>query len=295
MYRVLPERDRPRGFGVLFMGSSIGATVAGPLASWLYRLGGWRFAFVGTAGAGLLWLVPWLVLTQRRDVRAHLDDATAPATAPDPHRIRDLLRHPLLWRALLGIFAVAPIIGFHLIWGAKYLALTFHVDQGDVGDYLWLPLVAFDASALVFGDLAARRRRRSDTPPRTLVISGLGLALALAALPQAESPWQAMAVVSVALAGAAAVYTLVTGDLMARLPERAVPVAGGVLAGGQSLALIVSSPLIGTTIDREHEYVAVAIAVAVFAIPGTLAWLVWPPRAYGDRSTRSAAGSSSTR
>ena len=48
-----PVRQRGRGFGILFTGSSIGAVIAPPLADRLCKGYGFRAAFLGTAIAGL--------------------------------------------------------------------------------------------------------------------------------------------------------------------------------------------------------------------------------------------------
>ena len=179
-------------------------------------------------------------------------------------------------RGLVAIFAVAPLIGFVQLWGAKYLALTFKIDQGDVGHYLWLPAVVFDAGAIAFGDLASRQRR-AGRPPRLLVALGMLLATCVALVPLATTPWQAIGIAAVAMAGGGALYTLVTSDMLARLPAASVSFAGGILAGAQSLALIATNPLIGRAVDAFGDYVVVAVVLGAWVVPGTLAWLVWRP------------------
>ena len=44
--RILPAGEIPRGFGVLFTGSSIGAMVVPPFATLILRHAGWRAAFL---------------------------------------------------------------------------------------------------------------------------------------------------------------------------------------------------------------------------------------------------------
>ena len=276
VHRVLPEPERARGFGVLFTGSSVGGMLAPILASVLYELGGWRVAFLGTAAVGLLWLVPWLLLTRDPAVRARLDLTGARPPRRTWRELRRVVTHPLMVRALIAIFAAAPVIGFVMFWAAKYLAATFGVTQGDVGFYLWLPSLALDAGALAFGDLASRLARAPGAPPRGLVGGGAVLAASLVLLPLAASPWGGIAVMSVAMAGGGALYTLVTADLLARVPDDLVSFAGGVLACAQSLALIVSSPLIGLA-TASGDYVGISLALGAWAVPGVLVWLAWRP------------------
>jgi hypothetical protein len=72
-------------------------------------------------------------------------------------------------------------------------------------------------------------------------------------------------------------YTLITSDMLARMPPGSVSFAGGVLAGAQSLALIIANPVIGRVIDNLHSYDAIGFGIAGWAMPGALIWLAWTP------------------
>lgn len=280
-HRVLPPAERARGFGVLFMGSSIGSMIAPPVASLLYEhAGGWRVAFLGTAAVGVAWLVPWIALTRRPEVRAALDTRATGVPRAGWAELRRLVAHPVMLRALVAIFAAAPAIGFVLQWGAKVLARTYGVAQEDVGHYLWLPPLVFDAGAFAFGDLASRLPRAPGAPPRALVAIAMTIGATVALAPLAATPWQLTALFAFAMAGGGGLYTLVTADLLSRVPEARVSLASGVLAGAQSLALILAGPLIGWSVDDRHDYVAVTITLGAWLVPGTLAWLAWKPRAF---------------
>jgi ACS family hexuronate transporter-like MFS transporter len=284
MQRVLPPEDRPRGFGFLFSGSSIGAMLVPPIASALYSWYGWRVAFVGSALVGLAWIPAWLVLTGRPAVAAQMDAPVEEPLAGPALTIRELVSHPVMLRALCAVLAAAPIFGFVQAWGAVYLSQRFGVAQGDIGGYLWLPPLMLDAGAILFGDLASRQRRAAGIttgiapPPRALFAIAMVLATSIALLPLAETPWNGMITAGVALAGATAMYTLATADLLSRVPARNVSLAAGVLACAQSVALIVINPLVGKVLEVEQSYTPVAIALAVWVVPSGLAWILWQPR-----------------
>ena len=284
MLRVLPPEDRSRGFGVLFSGSSIGAMAAPPIAGFLYDLAGWRVAMLGTACIGLLWIPVWLALTGRPAIAAKLGAAVAATESGPRPTMRQLAAHPIMVRALIAIFAVAPPIGFFIAWGPKYLVQHYGVTQGHVGRYLWLPPLACDAGAILFGDLAARQRRPVGVPPRALFVVGALLTASVALMPMAGTPWQLVAVASVTGAGTFATYTLVTADMLVRMPAGSVSTAAGVLAGAQSLALVISSPLIGWALDRFGSYEVVAIALGVWVVPGSLVWWLWRPAAHFEKA-----------
>jgi MFS transporter, ACS family, hexuronate transporter len=273
--RILPPEERSRGFGLLFSGSSIGAMIAPPVAARLAAAYGWRYAFLGTAFVAVLWIPAWILLTNRRDVRERLD------IVPTEARIRpsffDLVRKRVVLRGLIGVFAAAPITGFGAIWAAKYLVRVHTIDQKHVGDYLWLPPLCLDAGAILFGDLASRLRRRNGSQ-RVLYGVAMLLAADLAFLPYVTTPWESMIVIGIASAGAGALYTLCTADMLSRLAPEAVSFAGGIIAGAQSLSFIIMNPLIGRAVDRLHNYNAVALALGIWVIPGSLIWIAWRPR-----------------
>jgi MFS transporter, ACS family, hexuronate transporter len=276
--RVLSPEEQSRGFGVLFTGSSIGAMLAPLLSSRLYDLAGWRMAFLGTAAIGLLWVPLWMHLTSRPDVRVQLDADTTRADRAARTPWPSVMTDPVMLRALLGIAAAAPVFGYIQHWGALYLVHNFGVLQEHTGNFLWLPPLMFDAGAIVFGDLAARRRRISDARPLVLFAVAMALAAGLCALPHAATPWQTMAIAGVALAGAGGLYTLITANLLANVARDRVSFAGGVMAGAQSLMLIILHPLIGWWVNTHHDYTMVSISVGLWVLPGSLAWMLWRVR-----------------
>ena len=76
---------------MLFTGSSIGAAVAPPLATWLADRYGFRVAFLGTAAAGLLWIPLWLAVAFTAPARRALDRSFA------QRRGRPGVRGPAPW------------------------------------------------------------------------------------------------------------------------------------------------------------------------------------------------------
>lgn len=273
--RILPPHERARGFGVLFTGSSIGAMLAPPIASALYDQGGWRFAFLGTSLIGLVWLPVWLFWTKRPGVREQLDlSRHARETIVRPSA-RELLKHPALIRGLCAIVAVAPIFGVALAWGAVYLAQTFEIKQADIGHYLWLPPLAFDAAAISFGHLASRQHRAGGEPPRMLFAIGTVLALSLVALPWMSAAWPAVVVIAISAAGGGIVYTLATADTLARMPQGSISFAAGIMAASQSLALVVINPLVGASVDHFGNFDVATLGVGLWVLPGCVVWLLW--------------------
>jgi ACS family hexuronate transporter-like MFS transporter len=274
--RVLPPEDRERGFGVLFSGSSIGIMLVPLAVGLLLRYTSWHVAFLVTSLAGLVWLPAWLWVTRSSEVRTRLAPLPSDDREPRP-AFHALVKHPVVLRGLAGVLAAAPVFSFASIWGAKYLVLCFGIEPVDVGHYLWLPPLMIDTGAILFGHLASRQLRPAGEPPRQLYAIAIALTASLGFLPLAHTPWDSLVVLSASSIGAGAMYTLTTADLLSRVPANSVSTAGGILAGAQSLALIISSPLIGRAVDATGRYDLAALCLGVWVLPGGVTWLLWKP------------------
>jgi ACS family hexuronate transporter-like MFS transporter len=276
--RVLPPSARPRGFGVLFTGSSIGGMIAPPLATYLAdRFHDYRAAFLGTALIGLSWVPLWLTVTSPPDVRAALDASPARGEAAS---LGSTLRHPAVLRAALVVLASAPILSLVFNWGTKLLVLDHHLTQLQAGHYLWLPPLFFDLGAVLFGHLAgvARARRVGDGGvPRALLAAACAVTLAGAAIPLSPTPALVVAAMCATMVGGGGLYALPMIDLAARLPRSAVATGGGILAAAQSIAHIVANPLVGRSVEQRESYAFIAFALVAWVVPGCVGWLAWEP------------------
>lgn len=279
--RGLPPEERPRAFGILFTGSSLGAMLAPPLATWFASRFGWRGAFIGTALVGLSWVPLWLWLTRGEAARAALD--RVPEPEPGAHAggdWRTLLRDPAVLRAVAVVLAVAPFIGVVMNWGAKFLVRHHGLTQLEVGRYLWIPPLLYDAGSVLFGHFASRRadRVKDGSPARGLVALGALLSLALLGMPFAPTPLAAMLVAGVALVGGGGLFAILSSDMLARVPGRLVSSASGLTAAAQSLSYIVANPLVGRSVDHSQSFTPALIALALWVVPGSLVWIAWDPR-----------------
>ena len=103
------------------------------------------------------------------------------------------------------------------------------------------------------------------------------IACSIALLPIVATPWHGVLAISLANLGAVGVYAVTTGDLMARVPPEAAASAAGLIVVGQSLALIVVTPIAGWAVGHGYSYGDLGIGLALWVIPGALIWLLWLP------------------
>lgn len=272
--RALPPARREAATGVLFTGSSVGAAIAAAAVPRLVEAWGWQAAFVAVSAAGLAWLPAWWLVT-----RGLPDVEPGAAAGPAPGALRGLLRLPITWRAMAAVVGSAPSIGFLLQWSAKVLVARHGLAPAEVGRYLWVPPLAFDLGAVSFGALAGlltRRRGRTATPLGPFAAAA-ALLLCIGALGLGGTPWETTGIAALALAGGGGVYTLITADLLARVPPERVAAAGSLTAAAQSLSLIVALPLVGRVLDRTHDFRLVGLLLAGLGAPALAVWLATDP------------------
>jgi len=285
--RALPPGDRSAAFGLLFTGSSLGAAVAAPLAIWLDVHFGWRTAFLVASLLGLAWLPLWLLVTRAPSVRAVLaqPEASVAASLPATPRASPvaLFTDPAVLRALLLVLASAPASMFLFVWMPQYLELGRGILKADVARYVWLPPVMADIGMVSFGVLASRRDRRSATQRSHvgLVLVAATLVSAMLLVPHVSATWPAVILLGVSGAGAGALYTLLTADMMARIHPARVSMAGGLTAAAQSLVYVVMNPVVGRWIDRTHSFDGPLVMLSMVALPGAVLWSLVPARALG--------------
>ena len=283
--RALPPGDRSAAFGLLFTGSSLGAAVAAPLAIWLDVHFGWRTAFLVASLLGLAWLPLWLLVTRAPSVRAVLAQPDIPASLLARPRASPvaLFTDPAVLRALLLVLASAPASMFLFVWMPQYLELGRGILKPDVARYVWLPPVMADIGMVSFGVLASRRDRRSSTQRSHvgLVLVAATLVSAMLLVPHVSDTWPAVFLLGVSGAGAGALYTLLTADMMARIHPARVSMAGGLTAAAQSLVYVVMNPVVGRWIDRTHSFDGPLVMLSMVALPGAVLWSLVPARVLG--------------
>jgi ACS family hexuronate transporter-like MFS transporter len=276
--RGLAPVDRARGMSWLFVGMIVGGMLAPPIANGIASRFGWRAAFVATGALAAAWAPLWIAVTWRRNVREVLDEAAEREARPS---MLQTAVDPAMVRGLIGLLAIVPASAFAMAWESKFYVRQFGLTQKGLTGYLVASAVAYDVGAVLFGDLAARRERRrghDHSPPRALL--GLGALLAatgLAGLAAAPGPHIALAFFMTSAVGRGAVVTLCNTDTLARVPQRAVSAAGGVIASVQSLGAIVVNPLLGHAV-QSFGYAPALAVIAAWTLPGTIAWLLMPVR-----------------
>ena len=279
---VLPAADRARGMALLFAGMSVGSALAPPIAIGIGAWLGWRASFIGLALIAVMWVPLWLRVT-RGGALPHV---------PPAHRTdwRVVLKQPMVIRGLVGLAAIIPVSTFTLQWGAKFFAAA-HVGKAAYATYLLASGIAYDAGAIVFGDLASRRARRVGSAPHRLLL-GISTAFAaggLAAMALAPDLTIVVAALIAMSIGRGGYTAIVNADTLARVHDDEIATAAALIASAQSVIILAINPIIGASVDATHTYAPSMLAIAAFTVLPFTAWAAWRARPSRARPAHRAA------
>jgi MFS transporter, ACS family, hexuronate transporter len=149
-------KDRAFINGLIQAGASVGAVIAPPVITVLAFHYGWRFAFVATGALGIVWLVPWLLVTRHAEA--------LPVPAGPPRRWQETLRYRQTWGLLAARFLSDPVWWFYLFWLPKYLVDQRGFTVAEMGMLAWMPYLTADAGSLAGGWLSGQLIRRGWKP-----------------------------------------------------------------------------------------------------------------------------------
>jgi ACS family hexuronate transporter-like MFS transporter len=250
MAEWFPRRERALATGIFNAGTNVGAVIAPLAVPWIAVTYGWRWAFILTGAAGLLWLLFWLPMYDHPDRHPRVTPAELALIRSDPddppQRIPwlRLLPHRQTWAFAVGKFMTDPIWWFYLYWIPKFL----HDKHGLSLLKLGPPLVAIyliaDIGSIGGGWLSSTMLRRGVSVNRARKLAMLVCAVCVTPIVFASnvtSMWVAVGLVGLAAAAhqgwSANMFTLAS-DLFPRSAVASVVGLGGMAGaiGGMLVA-----------------------------------------------------------
>ena len=236
---------------------------------------GWRASFLIFGLGSLIWLVPWLAVTERPVVRA---DAVRPAAGPS---FRIVLTRPAAWAAGLGQFCGNFAHYFVISWLPLFLVKHQGFSVSAMAGFVSLVYLVIAVSSVLTGRLsdAAIRRGAGTSAVRKGVIglAHLGVAVCLAICAVGDRP-----TILAALLFAGAFLGLNVPTLYAIGQTLAGPAAAGKWMGFQNglanIAGIVGPIVTGVAVDATGSFAAAFWIAAAIALIGAIAWTALLPR-----------------
>ncbi|WP_079228781.1 MFS transporter [Pseudomonas putida] len=259
---VVPPEKRAGAVAAMFMGLTL-ATIGGvPLATWFGELLGWRTAFWGIAGLGLVAMASlWFALP----------NVPLPKSAGVMAEIRVLGRGPVL--AALTLTVVGSSAMFTVF---TYIAPILHSQAQASTPFITAMLVLFGVGLTlgnVWGGKAADR-----SVDRTLIVSLLVLIAVLLVFP-AMLGWSLPTALAILVWGIAS-FALVP-PLQMRVMDAAKDapnLASAVNIGAFNLGNAIGAALGGAVINAGMGYSAVSFAGALMAGLGLVLTIAWRSR-----------------
>jgi ACS family hexuronate transporter-like MFS transporter len=262
--------------GIVNCGAALGSALAPPIVIWLQLQYGWRAAFVVTGSLGFIWLAVWLFIYPRASSPRALVAGVGAQHEPVPWRL--LLRRRQVWGIVMARFFGDPIWWLYLIWLPLYLYNVRGLSLKEIGLFAWMPFLAADVGCLLGGwtsGFLIGRGWSVNAARKTAIAIGTLLMPAGVAAAFVESPYQALACISITLLG----FQFWVGNVQT-LPSDFFPVgAVGSIAGfagtAAGLGAMIFTLSTGWVVDH-FSYTPVLVAAGLLApiATGTLFLLI---------------------
>lgn len=232
------ERNRGTATGVFLSGSKYGPAVAAPVAAWLIERYSWRAMFWVQGLAGLLWLIPWLLLASPGRTLAKPGELTPEDSVP----FASIFNGGFMWGTLIGTFCYNYFVFYALSWLPAYFVEQRHVSLTSMGVFTGFSYGGM-ATVAVLGGLAAdwfiARGADALATRRAFTVAGLMIASTeiFGALSNSVNGAVFFSILSMSGLG------LATANYWA-LPQTVMPKSmAGRVAGAQNMALTIAGIL----------------------------------------------------
>ena len=279
-----PAKERALAIGLYTMGATIGATVAPyiviPLATYDYAstmpnvadfLGqgtGWRVAFILTGLAGLVWLIPWLMIYKRPEQSKLItaEELTMLQTAStseegestekvDPWSWKQVLSFRGTWLLLLARLITDPVWYFYQFWFPKYLSSDRGLSQDDL-KITWVIYAAAGVGSLLGGIISGKIVKRGVLPvaSRMWVMLFCALLMPLSPFIASATGLNASLTLTVFTVIAALAWLINISSLIVDIvPKHSLGTVFSVVAAGSTLGGIVMNMIVASMVTGPSD------------------------------------------
>ncbi|HEY9533253.1 MAG TPA: MFS transporter [Mucilaginibacter sp.] len=288
-----PKKERATATGIFNSGANIGAVVAPILVPFILGIYGWQMAFIITGAIGFVWLVFWIIFyeipsKQKRLSAAeyeliHSDIDEVAVNAADEKQIGwgQLLKYRQTWFFIFGKLLTDPVWWFFLFWLPSYFASTFNLDLTKPSLPLVIVYSASTVGSVGGGYLSSWFIKRGWPVFKARKIAMLLFAICvvpIVAAKYAVGIWQAVALISLAVAAHQAWSANIFTTASDMFPKRAISSVVGIGSMAGALGGFLFPDFIGyilqTNKDAGHILVGYNIIFATCGGAYLLAWVV---------------------
>jgi MFS transporter, ACS family, D-galactonate transporter len=284
---LFARQDRGLPSGLFDFGTRAGLVVGGLVVPWLLLKLAWRTTFALAGFAGLLWVVPWLLVTAPGLGKKTTPDSGAQASGLRP--VLGLLRNRNLVGICVGFFCFDYYWYLLVTWLLDYLVTVRHMEILTAGLYSSLPFLVFGIGQPAGGWIADRfvRAGFDETRTRKSIVT-VAFAAGLLIIPAARVETVSAAIVLI-IGGS--LVGLSSANLLVILQGCAPPDQVGTWTGYQNffgnIAGVLAPMITGFLISRTGSYFPGFALAAIVLVLGTLSyWFI-----VGDLKERTATSS----
>jgi ACS family D-galactonate transporter-like MFS transporter len=285
MRQHFSEEQSGLAVGVYMLGTKIGPAIGAPIAAWLITLYDWHLMFIIVGLAGLIWLVPWLLMVKNDRPNVPVGDAAKARAVTLP--LRNIMSSPVVWGSIIINFCYNYFVFYCMTWMPAYFVEQRHVSLTKMGLFSFFSFAGIAIVALLAGlaaDMIIKRGGNAVFVRKAFVIAGFAIASTeiigvLSSSVQGALFW---AVVSLSGLGLTTANSLALCR-MTLIPRQAVGLVTGVQNVSTSLAGIVGPILSGWLLQVSGGYQAPMLVIFVFLLIGGLSCALllrpeWSPK-----------------
>jgi ACS family D-galactonate transporter-like MFS transporter len=283
MRQHFDENESGLAIGVYMLGTKIGPAIGAPLAAWLITLYDWHLMFLIVGLAGLIWLLPWLLMVKSDGPAGR----GAPRSTAPGLPLRNILASPVVWGSVIINFCYNYFVFYCMTWMPAYFVEQRHVSLTKMGLFSFFSFIGIAIVALLAGyaaDVLIKRGGNAVFVRKVFVIAGFAIACTELIGAHSTSVHAALfwAVVSLSGLGLTTANSLALCR-MTLIPKQAVGLVTGIQNVSTSLAGIVGPIISGWLLDVSGGYEAPMLAIFFFLLAGALSCALllrpeWSPK-----------------
>jgi len=160
-----PVKQRALAQGIFNAGASIGNVVAPVIIVYLYAQFGWKATYVILGAAGLIWVIPWLVINKAKPkdhpwitdeeknmlINDRIKNNVVSEEGAKSLSVTKILSYKQPWGILLCRFFIEPIWWFFAGWMPIYLFNKFGLSIEEIGNTMWISYLMAAAGGILGG------------------------------------------------------------------------------------------------------------------------------------------------
>ncbi|NML08274.1 MFS transporter [Sphingomonas sp. G-3-2-10] len=281
----MPETHAGTAVGIFAMGNKIGIAIGAPIAAWLIVTFDWRLMFILSGLAGLIWLVPWMLLVKSDYLKK--GEIAAQRRKTGAVTFGSIISSPVIWGAMIVNFCYGYFSFYCMTWMPAYLVDAQGLSLQQSGLYTFFSFAGIAIVAIVAGWAADRIIARGYDPivtRKVFIVAGFfGASTVLLGAYAHSLEWALFwNVFSLSCLGLATANNLALCKITL-IPPPAIGLSVGVQQVAGTASGGVAATLSGWLLHTTGSYDAPMMVIVVFLMIGAAACVVllrpkWSPK-----------------